>query len=136
MKTIKISSVPVTFVSQIRCTRMKSAPTKGERVYATEVLPTQRVTFYKRNPVDDTTDVWSYLYFNIFTCLCCCCPIGLIGIIFSMLCEFAKASGKKGRAKCFSTIAEIFFVLSVTGGFLLIPFLIYYYYMNFIWSFQ
>ena len=67
--------------------------------------------------VDDVIyDIPDFMRHNVFACLCCCWPIGLIGIIFSMLCDYAKSKGKRKQAKCLSATAGALFAISTFCG--------------------
>ena len=67
--------------------------------------------------VDDVIyDIPDFMRHNVFACLCCCWPIGLIGIIFSMLCDYVKSEGKRRQAEFFSTTAGALFAISTFCG--------------------
>ena len=69
----------------------------------------QDVALLQRNTrnVDDVADVNSFICCNIFACLCCFWPIGLVGIIFSLLSCHAKSKGHRDDALWCSLIARI-----------------------------
>ena len=96
-------------------------PAQEERHYVTRVLPPPNVAPRQESTiiVDDVMDINDFMGYNVFACLCCCWPLGLIGIIFSMLCDSAKSKGKRKQAEEFSALAKILFASSVFGGMIL-----------------
>ena len=79
---------------------------QGERHCTAEA---QDVALLQRNArnVDDLTDVDSFICWNVFAFLCCCWPIGLVGLIFSLLSYHAKSKGYREDALWCSLIARI-----------------------------
>ena len=97
---------------------MMRVPAQRDRHDITEATQTENVVF--RQQTAERIDVPDFLACNIFACLCCCWPIGLIGILFSVLCNSAKSAGNPRQAKCLSLTAGIPFTLSFIGGIILI----------------
>ena len=91
------------------------AQTQGGRNYATDVIQTQSNAPSEEESID-INDIQDFMCPNIFACLCCCWPIGLIGIVFSMLCRSAKSEGNREQAKCFSVTAGVLCALSIIGA--------------------
>ena len=96
---------------------MVSVPTQGGRYYATNMGRMQIVTSppQRTTIIDDVLDIDDFMGCNIFACLCCL-PLGLIGIIFSMLCDHAKSKGKRVDAEYYSLVARFIFIFSVICG--------------------
>ena len=93
-------------------------PAQGEGHYSTRVLQPPNVAPRQQSTVivDDVMDINDFMGYNVFACLCCCWPLGLMGIIFSMLCDSAKSKGKRKEAEDFSALAKILFASSVFSG--------------------
>ena len=71
-------------------------------------------------------EVPDFLEHNVFASVFCCCPLGWLGLIFSMLCQSAKSEGKRKLSQCLSVTAGILFALSVISGMFLITIFVYY----------
>ena len=72
----------------------------GGRHYATEVREPNNAALRQqwRITVDDVTDIDDCMGYNVCACLCCCWPLGLVGIMFSIACDSAKSKGNKADA--------------------------------------
>ena len=88
------------------------AQAQGGRSYTTDVIQTQS----NAPSEEESIDIDDFMFPNVLASLCCCWPIGLIGIVFSMLCRSAKSEGNREQAKCFSVTAGVLYVLSIIGG--------------------
>ena len=94
-------------------------PTQGSRhCTAYKLTPQNTASRQQRKTiiVDDVTDINDFMGYNVFACLCCCWPLGFIGIIFSMLCNSTKSKGKRKEVEDFSVLAKILFASSVFSG--------------------
>ncbi len=61
-----------------------------------------------------------YMCANIFVCLCCCCPIGILGIWQSYECQKAKAVDNYQKARKYSKSAGLACKLAVLIGIIII----------------
>ena len=97
----------------------------------------QDVALLQRNTrnVDDVRDVDSFICWNVFAFLCCCWPIGLVGLIFSLLSYHAKSKGYREDALWCSLIARILCGCSVIvlGVVIAIAIQIDIHYFHFLW---
>ena len=84
-------------------------PAQGARNCTTDVLPAQNVELPQRHTrnVDDVSDIDTFILWNILAFCCCCWPIGLLGLIFSLLSYHAKSKGYRDDALWFLLIARI-----------------------------
>ena len=61
-------------------------------------------------------EVPDFMEHNILASTYCCCPIGWLGLVFSMMCQWAKSKGKRKMFQCLWVTAVILFALSVITG--------------------
>ena len=93
-------------------------PTQGGRHYATEMRRIQNIASGQQSITidDDVTDIDDFMCCNIFVCICCCWPLGLAGLIFSIACSCAKSKGKREQAERYSAAANYLCITSVIFG--------------------
>jgi hypothetical protein len=61
-------------------------------------------------------DVPDYLIWTIIETICCCQPLGIAGIVFSILANSAKSSGDYAKAVQNAKYAKICLIVGVIGG--------------------
>ena len=100
-------------------------PAPEENYYATEEIQTQNTASNEdeSSDTDDVSDIEDFLYCNILASIFCCQLIGLLGLLFSKMCESAKAKGDRKEAKCYSITAGILFASSIVSTILVIALL-------------
>ena len=116
-------------------TPLVPVPIRGGR-HCTGTAEAQDVALVQRSVrnVDDVTDVDSFICWNVFAFLCSW-PIGLVGLIFSLLSYHAKSKGYREDVLWCSLIARILCGCSVIvlGVVIAIAIQIDIHYFHFLW---
>lgn len=63
-------------------------------------------------------DTW--IGYSICNMLCCCCPLGVLAIIFSVMTESANNGGNYSQASKYSKVAAWFNITGISFGFFVI----------------
>ncbi|XP_026574609.1 proline rich transmembrane protein 1B-like [Pseudonaja textilis] len=82
---------------------------------AIAVKPQQTILITNVQPVNEP----DYLGYSIFTLLCCCLPLGIAALVYSILTQGANQRGDIASAKRYSTVALILDHIAVALGIIL-----------------